>query len=703
MISYVTNDGLKIEPAPATEESKIYTGIEMDDESLLKRIRERESTCKSNYDELWKVSETARKYYVSHQVDDAELYQGETRVVENRFFLSLETIVPIATRRDPEPIVTVVPRSKRGRQLKDKLQRYLFNDLWKVELEMPEKLRHAIRSLALNRYAIFKYYFDPDRKEIQVKLCNRGTIMFPKEASSIKDAAFIIEFVTERLGDIYQKFPNKKEEMRQAVAAGNEDVSEDTQVTYIEYWEDELVVWKYKTVLLGKARNPNFNYTDPTFNYHYHPQKPYEELNFLSFGDSIADPTSLFEQVRTLQDNVNKRKRQIELNARLANGKIVASGDFMDKETFDKITNDPAEKIFLDRGDPRMAVAYLQSRAFDPGIYQDMLHSEQAIDNIMGTHSTTRGEKSGAATATGQTMLKESDMGRLDLLMRNVENMSQRLYGDIIQLMYVFYNDQHPILTLPETSNIYEMTESDRENYLSNKEFKKKRIKVRVDSGSTTPVDRASQQAQAIQLYQLGALSTRDLMRKLEYSDPDEMAKNAVMEKANPTIMYPMIQDGESFDVDAIKHIMDLQNGIDISQPDQLIQTQDPSQLEKHIRTHRDYVRGIEVDEDLIPFSELTTMTIGILGTHIKLENDMLNQLAMMQQQMSQQMGQQNGQPVGQPQEMPNRGTTVQGVPPQGQGSSTAINRGAENPVSKVTTQQLAQMGIPQSNSPILR
>jgi hypothetical protein len=700
MISYVTNDGLKVEPAPSAEDSKIYTGVDMDDASLVKRIKERESSCKSYYDELWKVSEIARKYYVSHQVDDAELYQGETRVVENRFFLSLETIVPIATRRDPEPIVTVTPRSKRGGQLKGKLQRYLFQDLWKIELEMPEKLRHAIRSLALNRYAVFKYYFDPDKKEIETKLCNRGTVMFPKEASTIKDAAFIIEFVTERLGDIIAKFPDKKDELRQSVGAGNTDVSDDTQVTYIEYWEDELVVWKYRDVLLGKARNPNFNYTDHTFNYHYHPQKPYEELNFLSFGDGIADPTSLFEQVRTLQDNVNKRKRQIELNARLANGKIVTSGDFMEKETFAKISNDPAEMIYLEHGDPRMGIAYLQSRAYDPGIYQDMIHSESAIDNIMGTHSTTRGEKSGSNTATGQTMLKESDMGRLDLLMRNVENLSQRLYGDMIQLMYVFYNEQHPILSLPETSNIFDMTESDKENYLTNKEFKKKRIRVRVDSGSITPQDRSSQRAEAIQLYQLGALSTKDLMKILEYANPEEMAKNAVMEKANPAIIYPLTQDGEAFDVDAIKHILALQNGVDISQPDQLLQSQDPSQLEKHIRTHRDYVRGIEIDEDLIPFSELGSLTIEVLVNHIKQENDMLNQLALMQQQMQSTM--QPQVPQGTPQDMPSRGVTAQGVPPQGQGNPNMVNRAIGNTVNP-SNKQLATMGIPQGSNPILQ
>jgi hypothetical protein len=666
----------------------------MDDISLLKRIKERENSCKTYYDELWKVSETARKYYTSHQVDDAELYQGETRVVENRFFLTLETIVPIATRRDPEPVVTITPRSKKGGQLKANLQRYLFDDLWKIELEMPEKLRHAIRSLALNRFSIFKYYFDPDRKEIQVKLCNRGTVMFPKEASTIKDAAFIIEFVTERLGDIVQKFPKSEKELREAVAAGNSDVSDDTQVTYIEYWEDELVVWKYRNVLLDKARNPNFNYTDSTFNYHYHPQKPYEELNFLSFGDGIADSTSLFEQVRTLQDSLNKRKRQIELNTRLANGKLIASGDFMDKETFDKITNDPAEKIFLERGDARMAVQYFQGRAFDPGVYQDMIHSENAIDNIMGTHSTTRGEKGAATTATGQQMLKDSDTGRLDLLMRNVENLSQRLYGDMLQLMNVYYNDQHPILALPETSNIYEMTESDRENYISNKEFKKKRIRVRVDSGSITPQDRATRRAEAVQLYQMGALSTKDLMKILEYPNPEEMAKNAIMEKANPAIMYPMIQDGEAFDIDAIKHILALQNGEDISQPEYIMQTQDPSQLEKHIRTHRDYIRGIEVDEDLIPFSEISSMTIEVLSKHIQMENDMLNQLAMMQQMM---------QPMGQPMpqgEMPPPGVTAQGVPSQGQQNPNMVDRA--KPVSEPNPQQLASMGIPQSNSPIL-
>lgn len=623
-----SNAPVTIVPEPMEGVVKYEGTPELDEESLKKRIDQRMASCKKFYDELWTVSENTRKYWQGQQINETDIYEGESRVIINRIFLSMETIVPIVLARDPEPRVEIFPRGTKVNQLKDKLTRHL-DDLWNIEWEMPVRLANIVRQLMTDRFAAVKYYWDPESKLMKVCLLPRGTLMFPEKVKSVDDSPFIIEKVTERLGDILQKFPDKEEELFNELGA-NPDMSDDSMVTYIEYWEDDMVVWKYKKCLLGVAKNPNYNYDKPEANVFFKPKKPYEFLTYLNFGDSIVDPVSLVEQAISLQDNINKRKRTIELNASLGNGKLVASGDFMDKESFDKITNDPQEKVFMEKGDPSKGLFFFTGRAFDPGIFNDMQDSINQIDNIMGTHATTRGERSSNETLGGRMLLKDSDTGRLDLLTRNVAAFKQRLMNDAIQMIYVYYTEPQPILTLPHEENIYDLTEKDLENTLASEDLIGKKIRVVIDPNSSTPESRIALKAQALQLFQLGALSIKDLHEALDNPHPEQLARNAVMEKADPTFVYPLAKDGESFDLDAITHMkMLFDEGIDISQEMYISTDQDPEKLSRHIRTHTDYLRGIEVDEDLALVDDIGSQTLEILRLHIDRENKLLKIMAI--------------------------------------------------------------------------
>lgn len=617
----------KLNTPPSDQSPEFFGGTDQfDDVSILDKVKRREMNCRTHYDEIWTTSEVAKRYWEGNTLDEMDLDEGETAVDDNRIFLSIETIIPIATRRTPEPIVTIRPRNQKNRQLKEKLENFLFHDMWEDEWDLQYQLRQGLRILFSQSFVAFKYFYDPLSGEIDFRLMPRGTLSFPKSARTPEDSPFFIEYVTETFGQIISKFPEKEEALRQELGDRG-DLTEDTEITYIEYWENNFCAWTYRNLVLGTYKNPNWNYSDPTFNHFKKPQKPYLILNYLNWGESIADPKSLISFVQKLQDSINKRKRQIELNADLANGKLIASGDVMNKEDFDKITNSPKEKIFIPKGNPNDAIKFFTGRAFDPGIMNDMTHSENTIDNMLGTHSTTRGERSGQETAKGREILKDSDTGRLDLLQRNIERFAQQVYNAAIQMMYVYYNEAHPIHFLDD-SNMGQRaaTEKDKENYLINSEFRDLTIRCRVEPGSTTMKDKSVERAELVDLYQMKAISTKDLLEGLEYPNADQMARNAVLEQLAPELVYPLAMGDEAFDIDAIDALRSvIEQGVDISTQEPMID--DPEVLGNYIKTLTDYMKGIDVNEDLMPWDELGTETQKVIKEHIKLQNAKLKEI----------------------------------------------------------------------------
>src|SRR5690606_6135660 len=130
------------------------------------------------------------------------------------------------------------------------------------------------------------------------------------------------------------------------------------------------------------------------------PRMQYEICNVYIFGSDIVDPTTMIGIMKSPQDAVNKRKRQIDKNADMANGKYVVAGKRVDKNTVQEFTEEPRGILYMEDADSTQgAIDILMGRAFDPGIFSDMQDSKNEVDNIIGIHGTTRGERGIQETA----------------------------------------------------------------------------------------------------------------------------------------------------------------------------------------------------------------------------------------------------------------------------------------------------------------
>ena len=144
-------------------------------------------------------------------------------------------------------------------------------------------------------------------------------------------------------------------------------------------------------------------------------------------------------------------------------------------------------------------------------LFLDLEASRVQFDNIWGIHSTTRGEREGKETLGGRQLLKAADLGRIDLVARQLERALDEIAEWCTQLIKLFYTEEKSFTILGE----------DGVRFVKNFSGKKvkKNVKPMVIAGSTLPKDEITQRQEAIQLWQLGALGIKTLYKRLKMAN----------------------------------------------------------------------------------------------------------------------------------------------------------------------------------------
>jgi hypothetical protein len=475
--------------------------------------------------------------------------------VENVIFQSIETIIPIITSKPPEPVVQKAQETPESAALAKQNQKILLA-MYEKE-KMKGKFQMIVRHLLLYRLGILKYRYDPEIDEIVTEYVRPQNVIIEKHGD------FVAEFLEESISEIIAKFPEKTNEIIEMFALkaqkdkkGNYDPTTldnkalATQIKYIEFWTDEYVCWKYKNLIFRKLKNPNFDYTGeerPVLNengetintqlYFYNifdkPKKPYIFYTCFNLGKTIWDDTSLVEQGIPLQDGINKRQRQIDDNAS-DNGVIVGSGDYITKEELSKYTGDPTDKLWVEHGNPLEGIGRLPPKQMASYALDSLMGLRNSVDNVLGTHSTTRGERQGRETLGGRQILREADYGRIDLIVRGLEEVAQELYQAWAHMMKVYYTQEHYARILGKDGATQVITYS--------RDHIEDGIEITVREGSTLPVDKIALRDEAIQLAQLNRIDPISMFERLEWPNPVEAAQRLFLWTTNPLKLFPDLE-----------------------------------------------------------------------------------------------------------------------------------------------------------------
>jgi hypothetical protein len=512
-------------------EAKESFDSSMKDDDLIVQIKRWEEESEEFYGLLKRIWEKNLAYYHGIQTDSDRIQGKNSKTVDNRIWMAVETMIPIASARLPDIIIKPGEESDLSQINALQTQDVLNYHMDRVGIQSISE--RFIRDMLVKRYGVMKPCWDFRNDDVGVKYVDARRIRVPKFGTSIDELPFVIEDMEMTYDRVLEFFgESKANELIKSVKQEPKSDKKIRKATYLiqEVWTNDYVCWKAGNIVLDKKKNPYYDFNDLKKNYFNAPKKPYIIKSLFETDESIIGDTDYVQQVISLQDNINTRKRQIEdITNKVGNPYLLIDSDTMSEEEAANITNEPGAIIY-----GRDAASGTKIRFETPGqvpayMFSDLEFSIKDFDNIFGIHSTTRGEREGKETLGGRQILREADMGRIDQVARQFERALDELANYWIQLMKLFYTEEKAFTILGEDG--IRFVNDFTGDKIGN-------VKPLVRLGSTIKEDEASIKQNAILLWQNKAIGLRTLYKMLRIPNMQE-AVNDFIETQSGQILRP--------------------------------------------------------------------------------------------------------------------------------------------------------------------
>lgn len=563
----------------------------MEDSELCTLIDKRIKDASPKKQEVDAINDRNEKFFLGDQIDEDKLFDHQAKIVDNKIYSSIETIVPILATKKREPYVMPAQQTDESRELSLLSRDFLS---WKYdEQRMHLKLAELVRFFNMHRICAMKYFYTEkggyNDFVVEVK---RPECLVIDNKSNPEDIEFIAEYLEDTAQGLVDKFAtsndkvngSKKKKILQAM--GITDKQMDSKVMYIEYWTPEFVVWKLKNVVLDKAKNPNWLWDTKgkKFNHFSKPKMPYVLFSWMNMGKGAYGETTSLEQAISLQRNINKRQRQIADNADQASGTWIFNEKYITRKEAAKFVGAPNQHIMFNGEDgsgPNEAVGRLFPKELGVQVFNNLNENKAELDNIFGTHSTTRGERTAQKTATESTLLKQSDFGRLDLMSQYIDMKVEEVFNAFIQMSLVYYDEEKGINILGP-DNSYKYFEYSRDNV-------EEGIEIIVKSEPL--LAQAEMMEKYMALYQNGAVDPLTMYERLNLPNPKELTRRMVLFQSDPRMylaQYAVDEDTEGMEDDPVvqakKDIQMLEQGEPVEPSSNITR--------EHIREHEKYMKS---------------------------------------------------------------------------------------------------------------
>lgn len=516
--------------------------------------------------EMWDiVGKSFQKYKKVWQNEPdwlVEVPRKRSKCRDNRTFLAVESVISTLTGRPSKPNVIPIVENDESKQISNDLQDVFLAKY--RDLGMKAKLRRALRFLFMSKFMCLKVVWDKQKNDFDTIVVDSRNIRVSKRCSSMFDTEYAIELVKDvSLRKFIGIFAEKKDNILKRIGYTEEDIlTRPMSVEYYEAWIDGKVIYKWNDIILGIEPHPYWDwngiksttqeligvrkneknaiksisdqqdgrsegtYESYFYNYFDRPIPPYVFGTVLAVDNPTVGETSLMEQVQPLQEEIDRRKRQISDNTEMMNGQYKIDTDYA------KITKADAQAA---KADPRgiwfgpgvsRGVEIMTGKDIPATVFDEMNHSISELDNIFGTQNTFRGEGGEKETATGRAILREQSFARLDELIDLIDNIHLQIYSWWYQMMRVRYTETHYIKTvgLNIAKRIIELTRNDIYDGME----------VQVIPGQIVPQDRLYRAERAKEEVMEGIIDPLTYFEETERDNPQELAKRVYMYKANP-------------------------------------------------------------------------------------------------------------------------------------------------------------------------
>lgn len=522
--------------------------LTLDDQELLqlKHSWEKDWTGSKAQKQIYNKGDENTQYWKGIQFESV-LYENGRPLQDNAIFEAVETFLPQATAKNPEPIVRHVGmgvvEDELSKGLKDAIAYNADISAFKL------KIKDGTRNWILRYVGIWKIGFNTETRQLETYVIDPTKIILDPEGS-ISQGQYQGAFIGERKKDtasyLVGLFPAKKEYIEKIV-----DKKMGTKVEYTEWWTDNYVFWTHKDEVLDKAQNFYYSYgreekyTDELgnertrklspLNHFASPKKPYAFLTVHSTGVMPCDDTNEMDQALTLQDTINKRIRQLDKNADNTNGGAIVSGDHFTKEQAADVGEAlrKGNTVWVPSGDVNQAYKRDVGRDLPPYMYNSLVDYRNRLADIFGIRGSTAGNLEDVNTVRGKILARQTDSTRMGSgVTEYIEQSADYIYNYWVQIMYVFYTpeDFATILGQEKGAFVYNALFQDE-----------RKVLISVKEGSLIPQDELTQRNEAVDLFNAGALDPLTLFERLRFPNPEESARKLI-EYKNPQAAQPMPQ-----------------------------------------------------------------------------------------------------------------------------------------------------------------
>jgi len=484
--------------------------LTLSDDIIIHVIDSRVRASKSYFDSEYNLTERRRKnkqYLVGNQINEKKLKYYNARYVDNIVYEAEGTIKPIALSRLPDLLIKPGNDTDESKETAKQLTGIVNSDIRKKENRRVLSL--GFKHLPVYLTGVLKAVWDPksgDDGDYKFRTVHPENIIVDHTSASndVVDMDFVAEASERSIKELCMQFPNKKEELLMLEGIPIDNPDETRMASKIKIWEIWFkwyketrdsetnkskwetiygVAWKYKTLVLGKMKHPYWDWqgkkrlfkydisgnkeelteeeirrllfgeemeTEQETYYHNHfkdPQFPYYFMGYEQWGDSPIDMTSRIEQVLYMQDNINKRGRQItEMNDRAKGKHVFSSESGLTKQEVEAMDMDNPDEDVMVKGRVSDVHGFIQGTPAPAQLYQEQELERNKAFAKMGTHATTRGEKKAGPeeTATGMQIMRESDFGRIDDIVEETINPAAEWMANwAMQFIKIFYTKTH--------------------------------------------------------------------------------------------------------------------------------------------------------------------------------------------------------------------------------------------------------------------
>lgn len=551
LFSSVNKDGGMSEgsnPTPTNEYESTLNDVD-----ILKLTSQRKRDYSVYYTPIEKSQALAFGYWVGAQKSEefnvSDTLGNRKDLVDNLIFEAVETFLPIATRANPDPLVTADP-SEIGQKIAHDIKCALVD--WADNAKLRRKLARATRNWTWGRIGVIKIYWDVFTKTIKIDVINPKRMIFDKDGYIDEGGIFVGEYEGEKKKASAEKlcemFPSKTKEILDK-AKGKKG----TKLEYYEWWDrgKDLYFTMDDNLVLGKFKNPNWNYdgtikeTDPETlseveievqgtNHLKERTSPYRYLSIFSTGLQPHDETSLILQNISLQDEVNTTGRQIAKNVSGMNNGMVVSGKAFTEDQAAQAASALRRGVAIrvPNGDVREAVQRFPAPALPSDVFNHLNDMRGEIKNIFGTSGSTPQGLKGTETVRGKVLVNQMDSSRIGGgITEQLEQLADSIYNLVVQFMFVYYDEEHFITTAGQVAGTELIT-------LKNADFPLlKTLSITVKEGSLVPKDPLTQRNEAVDLWSQGAIDPLSLYKKLDFPDP--------VQATQQLILWQMLQKGQ--------------------------------------------------------------------------------------------------------------------------------------------------------------